>query len=95
MVYTDNNPFAHYQNTKNAVMEIRWITQLEKFDIDIKYRPDRENENADAFSRMSQYLTASTGLPNNLNPQHTARVDIIRKPIEKQLPNIDSTGLFL
>ena len=30
-------------------------------------------------------------LPNNLNPQHTSRVAIIRKPIYKQLPNIDGT----
>ena len=33
LVYTDNNPLAHYQNTKNAVMEMRWIAHLEQFDI--------------------------------------------------------------
>ena len=64
---------------------------FKQFDIDIKYRPGRENANAYALSRRSQYLTASTGLPNNLKPLHTSRVAIIRKPIDKQLPNIDVT----
>ena len=46
-----------------------------------------------ALSRMSRYLTTSTGLPNNLNPQYIFRVAIIRKPIDKQIRNIASTGV--
>ena len=74
-------------------MEIMWIAQSEQFDIDIKYRPGRENANADSLSRRSQYLITSTGLPNNLNPQYTSRVAIIRKHMDKQLLNIDGTGV--
>ena len=45
LVYTNNNPLAHYQNTKNTIMEMRWIVHLEQFDID-----GRENANVDALS---------------------------------------------
>ena len=61
--------------------------------VDCTFRAIRENANAEALSRRSLYLTTSIGLPNNLNPQYTSRVAIIRIPIDKQLPNIDGTGV--
>ena len=58
MVYTDNNPLCHLQTAKLGALEQRWASQLASFDICLKYRPGRNNGNADALSR--QYLDRLT-----------------------------------
>ena len=91
LVFTDNNPLAHYQTCRNATMEMRWIAQLEQFDIDIKYRPGRENKNADALSRrvhISSIHRTSSLIPNRLNPIHCSNVAIIRVP-DKRMHRVD------
>ncbi len=52
-VYTDNNPLSHLQTAKLGALEQRWVNQLAEFDLDIKYKPGRNNGNADALSRQS------------------------------------------
>ncbi|XP_052464763.1 uncharacterized protein LOC128021529 [Carassius gibelio] len=52
-VYTDNNPLSHLQTAKLGALEQRWVNQLAEFDLDIKYRPGRNNGNADSLSRQS------------------------------------------
>ncbi|KAJ8006631.1 hypothetical protein DPEC_G00109240 [Dallia pectoralis] len=52
-VYTDNNPLTYVLSTAklNATGQ-RWVAELADFDITIKYRPGRENCDADGLSRM-------------------------------------------
>uniref|UniRef100_A0AAY5L9X8 Gypsy retrotransposon integrase-like protein 1 n=1 Tax=Esox lucius TaxID=8010 RepID=A0AAY5L9X8_ESOLU len=58
-VFTDNNPVAHIRTAKLGAVEQRWVAQLASFDFEVKYRPGRENVNADALSR---FLTTSRPL---------------------------------
>ena len=51
-VFTDNNPVAHLQTARLGAVEQRWVAQLASFTFDVKYRPGRNNANADALSRF-------------------------------------------
>ena len=52
-VYTDNNPLTYVLSTArlNAIGH-RWVGELADFNFSIKYRPGKENGDADALSRM-------------------------------------------
>ncbi|KAK3767636.1 hypothetical protein RRG08_033337, partial [Elysia crispata] len=50
-VMTDNNPLSHLQTAKLGAVEQRWAAELALFDLDIKYRPGKQNANADSLSR--------------------------------------------
>ncbi|XP_041862171.1 uncharacterized protein LOC121653037 [Melanotaenia boesemani] len=52
VVFTDNNPLSHLLTAKLGATEQRWAAQLATFDFAIKYRPGRNNRNADALSRQ-------------------------------------------
>ncbi|KAI2650559.1 Retrovirus-related Pol polyprotein [Labeo rohita] len=64
-VYTDNNPLSYLSSAKLGATEQRWVSQLEIFDFEIKYRPGRVNGNADSLSRQysSSISTQSSGTP--------------------------------
>ncbi|KAL2098960.1 hypothetical protein ACEWY4_005440 [Coilia grayii] len=51
-VVTDNNPLVHLHTAKLAAVEQRWVAQLANYDYNIRYRPGRQNSNADALSRL-------------------------------------------
>lgn len=51
-VFTDNNPLVHLQTAKLGAVEQRWAAQLANYHYDLKYRPGRENVNADVLSRL-------------------------------------------
>lgn len=52
-VYTDNNPLTYVLSTaKLNATGCRWVAELADFHITIKYRPGRENTDADTLSRM-------------------------------------------
>lgn len=51
-VVTDNNPLVHLQTAKLGAVEQRWVAQLANFDYSIRYRPGKENANADVLSRF-------------------------------------------
>lgn len=66
-VITDNNPLTYILSTaKLDATGHRWVAALAAFDFDILYRPDRNNSDADALSRLSgleckdDYLPIST-----------------------------------
>ena len=49
-VYTDNNPLTYVLTTaKLNAVGIRWVNELADFNFTIKYRPGRENIDADAL----------------------------------------------
>ena len=50
-VMTDNNPLSHLQTAKLGAIEQRWAAELALFNLTIKYRPGKQNGNADALSR--------------------------------------------
>ena len=51
-VYTDHNPLVHLGSANLRAVEQRWMAQLSSFTFDIKYRPGKQNDNADALSRL-------------------------------------------
>ena len=52
-VLTDNNPLSHLETVKLGAVEQRWASQLALFNFKITYKPGKNNQNADALSRMS------------------------------------------
>lgn len=57
-VYTDNNPLIYVLSTArlNAVGH-RWVGELSDFHFDIKYRPGKQNADADTLSRYPVDIT--------------------------------------
>lgn len=52
-VYSDNNPLTYVLSTaKLNATGSRWVAELADFNFTIKYRPGRENVDADSLSRM-------------------------------------------
>jgi hypothetical protein len=55
VVFTDNNPLSYFMTTaKLGATEQRWATQLAQYNFTIKYKPGRNNQNADSLSRRPQ-----------------------------------------
>ncbi|RXN17374.1 gypsy retrotransposon integrase 1 [Labeo rohita] len=52
VITENNNPVAHLQTARLGAVEQRWVAQLASFDFTVKYRPGRENINADSLSRF-------------------------------------------
>lgn len=52
VVWTDNNPLSHVRTAKLGATEHRWVAELAVFDYTVRYRPGRNNQNADALSRQ-------------------------------------------
>ena len=51
-VYTDNNPLKYVMTSaKLKAVEQKWVGELSRFNFEIRYRPGKENANADALSR--------------------------------------------
>ena len=52
LVYTDNNPLTYVlTSAKLNAVGMRWVNDLADFNFEIKYRPGKENADADALSR--------------------------------------------
>ncbi len=52
-VYSDNNPLTYILSTaKLNATGCRWVAELADFHFTVKYRPGRENVDADSLSRM-------------------------------------------
>ena len=86
IVYTDNNPLSHLTTSKAApVTDMRSIAQLADYNLDIHYKPGRNNQNADVLSRHPNFkkgvvtheqlvkvvssLTQSTFIPSGIKSQ--------------------------
>ncbi|KAK3101184.1 hypothetical protein FSP39_001606 [Pinctada imbricata] len=60
-VITDNNPLTYiFTNAKLDATGHRWVAALSSFDFDIRYRPGRNNADADSLSRLPQQPTSTT-----------------------------------
>lgn len=51
-VIADNNPLKYLSTAKLGAYEQKWASQLAEFDFEIKYRPGKQNVNADVLSRL-------------------------------------------
>ena len=51
IIYTDNNPLAHWKTAKFGAVEQRWTAELSAFNFEVRYKPGRNNTNADELSR--------------------------------------------
>ena len=52
LVYTDNNPLTYVLTTaKLNAVGTRWVNELAEYNFSIKYRPGKENTDADGLSR--------------------------------------------
>jgi len=73
LVRTDNNPLTYILTTaKLDATGHRWVSELSNFDFCIKYRPGRQNKDADALSR----------LPNNCSDTSLLSDDIVSACIQ-------------
>lgn len=72
VVYTDNNPLSHLASAKLGATEQRWAAQLASFDLELRYRSGKSNQNADALSRQNpvnpavETLLPATTVPASL-----------------------------
>ena len=58
LVFTDNNPLTYVLTTaKLNATGLRWVADLAEFDFSIKYRPGKENVDADCLSRRPLELS--------------------------------------
>ena len=51
-VLTDNNPLTYVRTSQLGTSQIRWLSDLTLFDVDIKYRAGKSNQAADALSQQ-------------------------------------------
>src|SRR6202012_5880075 len=59
VVYTDHSALAWLMRTKEHTSKlIRWVLELQEYDMKIISRPGSANANADALSRLSALLEA-------------------------------------
>lgn len=66
-VYTDNNPLKYLETAKLGAVEQRWVSQLASFNLKVNYRPGRENTNADALSRKTDYSNTAISMEQVAN----------------------------
>ena len=58
-IYTDNNPVTYvFTSAKLDATGHRWLASLAAFHFDIRYRPGRNNADADALSRLPATITS-------------------------------------
>ena len=59
MVYTDNNPLTYVLTTaKLNAVGMRWVNELADYNFTIKYRPGKDNIDADSLSRRPMDITS-------------------------------------
>ena len=103
-VYTDNNPLTYVLSTgKLNATGHRWVSELAEFTFDIKYRPGRVNQDADALSRMPVDSTTATkeisrenirAVIEGINAQQYGNATwVTALTLDSDIPNVD--GDFL
>ena len=81
LVYTDNNPLTYVLTTaKLNATGLRWVADLAEFDFSIKYRPGKENVDADCLSRKPLELSElKRKCTESMEPAGVAAVLVARK----------------
>lgn len=89
-VYTDNNPLVHLDTAKLGAVEQRWVAQLASFQLEVKYRPGRSNQNADLLSRLprtkGQVCLAQEVRPEEFQPEPAPEGGINWRQVQQEDP---------
>ena len=65
-ILTDHKPLKFIFSTKDPAPRLaRWIIRMSNFDFEIDYKPGKENQNADALSRLSANDSDNEGKETN------------------------------
>ena len=80
--YTDNAALKFWQTSQNlSPRQIRWVSYISMFDVDISHIPGKDNTAADALSRMAcpAVTDSSPGTkPDDWTPDYKADPDIAK-----------------
>ena len=94
-VYTDNNPVTYVPTSaKLHATGHRWLASLAAFHFDIRYRPGRNNANADALSRLPATITSESvqAIFNDITQEPYVHVDSLTLTPEVILEDLDPRG---
>ena len=85
VVYTDNNPLTYVLTTaKLNAVGMRWVNELADYNFSIKYRPGKENIDADALSRrpmdIAEYKRGCSETVQGVSGLNTAVHPVIEGP---------------
>ena len=65
-ILIDHKPLKFIFSTKDPAPRLaRWIIRMSNFDFEIDYKPGKENQNADALSRLSANDSDNEGKETN------------------------------
>ena len=85
-VYTDNNPLTYVLSTaKLNATGCRWVAELADFHLTIRYRPGKENVDADSLSRMP--VDIDTMLKDCTEELSSRSVQAVVQSVEDPSPN--------
>jgi hypothetical protein len=94
-VYTDNNPVTYVPTSaKLHATGHRWLASLAAFRFDIKYRPGRNNADADALSRLPATIASESvqAICNVITQEPYVHVDSLTLTPEVILEDLDPRG---
>lgn len=86
-VYSDNNPLTYILSTaKLNATTSRWVAELADFHFTIKYKPGRENSDADALSRMPLDVETLMRDCSEVLPPDTIAAAVQAIEVQKEMP---------
>ena len=86
IVYIDNNPLTYLNKQKKLLaIEQRWTNALAPFDLDIRYRSAKHNDDADALSRLQHQELVESDDDSCVEP--TMLPNTLRKTAINSIPN--------
>ena len=79
VVYKDNNPLSRIKESKLTATDMRWVAQIEPYDVVLKYKPGEVNVKIDNLSRKFHGEIRTLDKEETLNMWPIIRNDELRK----------------
>jgi hypothetical protein len=65
-IFTDHAPLQYLYSKKDTNAKLmRWYMEISEYNVDVRYRPGKENANADAVSRLQVFMLRASSTPKN------------------------------